>query len=106
MYEKGTVSGFTGVNRFNGHFTPQGERLFGPGLATTRRAGPPAAMKLEAAFLQAMQDVNQSKVKRDRLTFIPPSVLPANGPRLAAVGLPGDAARVGIFIGTEDGPYG
>jgi|GEM_PF-120767 len=67
--EKGAVSGFAGVNRFSGHFTPKGETLFGPGLTTTRRAGAAAAMKLEAAFLQTLQDVNQAKVKRDRLTF-------------------------------------
>ncbi len=67
--EKGTVSGFAGVNRFQGSYTPKGESLFGPGLATTRMAGPPAAMQLEADFLQALRDVNQAKVKRDRLTF-------------------------------------
>jgi heat shock protein HslJ/phosphoserine phosphatase len=65
----GAVSGFTGVNRFTGKFTPQGETLFGPGMATTRMAGAPTAMKLEAEFLSAMRDVNQFKVKRDRLTF-------------------------------------
>lgn len=49
----GSVQGSTGVNRFRGALDNDGNRLFGP-LASTRRAGPPKAMALEAAFLYAL----------------------------------------------------
>jgi heat shock protein HslJ len=50
---QGRVSGSSGVNRFHGALDPDGARVFGP-LATTRRAGPPQAMALETAFLNAL----------------------------------------------------
>ncbi len=49
----GVVAGFTGVNRLNGRIANEGDKLFGP-LATTRRAGPPAAMQVESEFLSAL----------------------------------------------------
>lgn len=51
--DEGSVSGSTGVNRFFGGLADKGDTLFGP-LGSTRRAGPPAAMKLEASFLAAL----------------------------------------------------
>jgi heat shock protein HslJ len=55
----GSVSGNTGVNRYFGKATLEGDALsFGP-LATTRRAGPPALMDQERRFLEAMKSVTK-----------------------------------------------
>jgi predicted amidohydrolase YtcJ len=53
MTPDGKVSGFTSVNRFQGHLASEGDKLSGP-LITTRRAGPPAAMKVESTLLAAL----------------------------------------------------
>lgn len=56
----GTVSGFSGVNRVMGKLAGTEGKLFGP-LAGTRMAGPPQAMKLETAFLQALEKAMSGK---------------------------------------------
>jgi heat shock protein HslJ len=61
----GAVSGSTGVNRMSGRVTGAGP-LFGP-LATTRRAGPPAAMQLEARYLAALGEVDRLEGRDDGL---------------------------------------
>ena len=60
----GKVTGFTGVNRLAGQLATEGEKLLGP-LMTTRRAGPPAAMKVESAFLKALGRATQVKQRSD-----------------------------------------
>lgn len=52
----GKASGSSGVNRYNGSFTSttDGSLQFGT-LASTLMAGPDAAMKLEQAYLTALQ---------------------------------------------------
>jgi putative lipoprotein len=50
-----TVTGHTGVNRFNGGYVLDGEALSFGVLATTRRAGPPERMELETRFLQSLE---------------------------------------------------
>ena len=58
----GSVSGSTGVNRYFGKATIDGNALsFGP-LATTRRAGPPALMEQESRFLEAIGVVKKFEV--------------------------------------------
>ena len=48
------VSGYSGINQFNGGYELSGQSLkFGP-LAMTRRAGPEPLMKQESAFTEAM----------------------------------------------------
>ena len=55
--EEARVSGSGGVNRLAGHFALTGNELrFGP-LATTRMAGPEAAMRREDAFFAALARV-------------------------------------------------
>ena len=68
---EGRVSGFSGVNRFSGALDRDGPRIFRP-LATTRRAGPPEAMALETAFLEAMSRATVVEGGRDRLTLSGP----------------------------------
>ncbi len=56
-FQQNGVSGFAGVNRFQGSYKLEGESLtFGP-LAATRMAGPPELMQLESSFLQMMAEV-------------------------------------------------
>lgn len=60
---EGRVSGFAGVNRFNGSYTlkqqaeGRGTLSFGE-LATTRMAGPPELMQQEERFLAALKTVD------------------------------------------------
>jgi heat shock protein HslJ len=67
---RGTVFGFTGVNRCTGRFAMKGDWLdFGP-FATTRRAGPREAMITETLFLRALEEVNGWRIAGDRLEFL------------------------------------
>lgn len=50
----GSVAGSTGVNRLMGHYAQDGERLTAGPLATTKMAGPAAAMSLEQRLLAAL----------------------------------------------------
>jgi len=72
----GMVSGRSGVNRFTGKLGDKPDALFGP-MATTRMAGPPAAMQLEDAFLKAMTAASSYTVTGDELV-----ISGANGPLL------------------------
>jgi heat shock protein HslJ len=63
--KEGKVSGSTGVNRFFGGLA-QEKTLFGP-LGTTRRGGPPAAMKLEAAYTKALGAATRFTIEKDKL---------------------------------------
>jgi heat shock protein HslJ len=65
---EGAVHGSTGVNRFSGVLDPDGRGLFGP-LATTRRAGPPEAMALEAAFLKALDSATAVEARDDQIVL-------------------------------------
>jgi heat shock protein HslJ len=65
---EGGVVGSTGVNRLMGQVV-EGEKLFGP-LATTRRAGPPEAMKLEAAFGKALAEADDYQVSEGELKLM------------------------------------
>ena len=53
----GQVQGHGGVNRLHGTARVDGDRVFLGPLASTRMAGPPAAMDGEAALLSALEDV-------------------------------------------------
>ncbi len=65
---EGKVSGSTGVNRFAGKLAAE-KKLFGP-LAMTRRAGPPEAMALEAAFTKALDEATRFTIKDGKLTLL------------------------------------
>ncbi len=65
----GVVRGHGGVNRFTGKPAAGGTTLFGP-LATTRRAGPPDGMKVEAKFLEAHGKATASKLDQGDLQFL------------------------------------
>ena len=64
----GKVSGSTGVNRFAGQLAKE-LRLFGP-LALTRRAGPPEAMAIEAAYSKALDEATHFTIKENKLTLL------------------------------------
>ena len=66
---EGAVSGFTGVNRLHGNLLTQGDVLFGP-LASTRRAGPPAAMKMESEFLSRVAKSTQYRRTTNELKLL------------------------------------
>lgn len=74
--DSGTVTGRSGVNRFQGNYwsaaEPEGESgasgilAFGP-LGVTLMAGPPAAMLAEHAFLQMLSRVRGYRVRGSEL---------------------------------------
>ena len=63
-----SVSGFAGVNRFNGRLAAEGPFLFEP-LAMTRMAGPPPAMELETLYVAALQQATGWKIEGDALVL-------------------------------------
>jgi len=65
--EDGKVAGSTGVNNFGGALAKE-KKLFGP-LAMTRRAGPPEAMAVEAAYTKALDEATRFAIKEDKLTL-------------------------------------
>ena len=67
----GTVSGNSGVNRFTGKLGSGEGKLFGP-MASTRMAGPPAAMALEDRFLEAMSAVTAFEIVGEQLVLSGP----------------------------------
>ena len=76
--EDGKVAGSSGVNRFAGKLAQDkgDKKLFGP-LVMTRRAGPPAAMAVEAAYTKALDEATRFEIKEDTL-----SLFAADQPRL------------------------
>ncbi len=81
----GSVTGTTGVNRLTGRVEAEGlgsDALGFAPLATTRRAGPPAAMELERRFLQVLE-------MTDRMRREGAALVLARGDRELARLLPG-----------------
>ena len=68
--EDGRASGSGGVNTFRGTYESpaDGELSFSP-LASTRMAGPEAAMAQEAAFLKALDETARFELDGDRLVL-------------------------------------
>lgn len=68
--EDGQASGAGGVNTFRGTYESpaDGELTFSP-LASTRMAGPEAAMTQEAAFLKALEATARFEMDGDRLVL-------------------------------------
>lgn len=64
---EGQVSGSTGVNRYAGRLAKE-KKLFGP-LIMTRRAGPPAAMQVEAGLTKALDEATRFSIKDKSLTL-------------------------------------
>jgi len=62
------IAGSTGVNEYFGTYTADtpGFIRFSP-LGMTRRAGPPEAMKLEAQFMGAMEDITEFRMEGESL---------------------------------------
>jgi heat shock protein HslJ len=65
----GTVSGSTGCNRFTGGFTKARSKLSFGSIATTRRAGSPAAMAVEREYLGRLGRVASFRISGDELTL-------------------------------------
>jgi heat shock protein HslJ/phosphoglycolate phosphatase-like HAD superfamily hydrolase len=68
--DDGSVSGNTAVNRYGGNVTMEGQKIkFGP-LRMTRRAGPPALMKQESRFVQALAKVAGFRIDDSTLKLL------------------------------------
>lgn len=65
----GRVSGSAGVNRLMGTYTVRRDEMHLRALATTRMAGPPAAMAEERRFLAAFEGTRSFRVAGDQLTL-------------------------------------
>ncbi len=66
----GRVIGYGGVNRLAGTYkvSPEGALSFpGPGLITTRMAGPPEVMEKERAYLKGLAQCTRAIVAKDGL---------------------------------------
>ncbi|WP_269522311.1 META domain-containing protein [Coraliomargarita parva] len=61
------ASGFSGVNRFSGHYALDGSQLALKQMISTKMAGHPAAMKLESAFLKTLATVDSWMIKDGQL---------------------------------------
>jgi heat shock protein HslJ len=61
-HDTGRAGGSTGVNAFTGSFQQTGDTLRFGSLAATRRTGPPPAMAIESAYLQALQATVAARV--------------------------------------------
>jgi len=72
-----SVAGHSGVNRFGGSATIADGTLSFGALMSTRMAGPPERMQLEAAYLAMLQSVDGASIVGDTLT------LSAGGRRVA-----------------------
>lgn len=70
VLEDGQASGSGGVNTFRGSYESpaDGELTFSP-LASTRMAGPEAAMAQETAFLKALEETKRFELDGDRLVL-------------------------------------
>lgn len=70
VFDAGAMSGFSGVNRFNGPYTAKDDGSFEGGpFAATMMAGPEPLMKAEAAFLKMLEEVTWFAVDGDEMTL-------------------------------------
>lgn len=68
-FDQGRMSGRVGVNQFTGSFADLGDIItIGP-LASTRMAGPPAMMELEARFNSRVNGEHPKYLDGDQLTL-------------------------------------
>ena len=64
------ATGYGGVNSFFGSFETSGAKLQFGSIGATRRAGPPAAMAFESAFLKALEATRSYRISGDRLELL------------------------------------
>jgi heat shock protein HslJ len=76
--DKQQVNGYSALNNFFGGFESSGASLRFGNLASTRRAGPPAAMALESDYLKALGATATYRISGDTL-----EIFDAGGKRLA-----------------------
>ncbi len=69
-FRDGTVTGSTGCNRYTGRFTKARSKLSFGSIATTRRAGSPAAMAVEREYLARLEQVASFRLTPDTLTLL------------------------------------
>jgi len=68
--QKKRATGYSGVNSFAGAYESAGAALkFGP-IASTRRAGPPAAMAFESAYFKALGATRGYRISGDQLELL------------------------------------
>ena len=68
--EKKSASGFSGVNRFFGGYTKDGDKLKFGALAGTQMAGPPEEMAVESAFLAMLASVTGWQIADGALALL------------------------------------
>jgi len=68
--DKKRVTGYSGVNIFSGGYEATGSKLRMSKMASTRRAGPPELMKLEATYLKALSGTRSYRIDGDTLELL------------------------------------
>jgi heat shock protein HslJ len=64
-----TVSGSTGTNRYNAHFAKARSKISFDSIATTRRAGTPAAMSVEREYVARLEQVASFRITSGSLAL-------------------------------------
>lgn len=67
LFERGTVSGFSGVNSFSGKYELSGSKLTVGQLASTMMAGPPELMDFEQSYTAALERADSFTADEDSL---------------------------------------
>jgi heat shock protein HslJ len=112
LFERGKVSGFSGVNTYTGGYELSGSSLTIGKLATTLMAGTPELMAIEQAYTKALEKTSSFTAESDGLTLFDndgevvltyakgktPSL--TGGPWEAVSYFNGGSAIVGVINGT------
>jgi heat shock protein HslJ len=69
-FKDGAVSGMSAVNTYHGPYTVgPGDQFSVGALASTKMAGPEAAMQAESTYLQLLEAAKSCKLEGDKLTL-------------------------------------
>lgn len=70
-FDRGKISGMSGVNSYGGRYRLGSHRAFAVGqLVSTEMAGPQPAMRAERAYLTLLRQARSYKRAKDRLTLV------------------------------------
>ena len=69
-FSDGQVSGSAGINRYNGPYEVDGDKLSVGPLASTKMAGDAMIMEQEAAFLMALESAASYEIDGDTLVIM------------------------------------
>jgi heat shock protein HslJ len=102
-FNDGTVSGTTGVNRYTGTYTKSRSKLSPGPVASTRRAGSPAAMAIEREYLSRLDRVTSFKISGDTLTLADAKGAPVLVYEVSKVTLEGSWEIIGYLMTSGTG---